>query len=207
VSLHRRRRDPERFRRLLHAEPTEGAQLHDARLLLVERGQLQEGLVQGEQIEPARGDRGERIVEGGSRSGATALPRLLPAAVVHEDAPHHGCGDGQEVRAVLPDHAVLLEQAEVGLVDEGGGLQSVAAALAAQVTGGAAAQVVVDERHQPLVGLAVALTPENEEFGDAFGRCGHGEGLRVGPAERDAQGYRRTGPGTRVRSSASRLSP
>ena len=95
--------------------------------------------------------------------------------------------------AVLPDDAVLLEQAEVGLVDEGGGLQGVAATLAAEVTRGAAPQVVVDERHQPLLGTAVALTPEAQEFGDALGRCGH-ESLHPGFAKRDGQGYRRTRP-------------
>ena len=59
MPLHRRRRDPNDLRRLLHARPSEGTQFHDARLLLVERRQLQEGLVQGEQIKLARSDRGE----------------------------------------------------------------------------------------------------------------------------------------------------
>src|SRR6185295_5340414 len=64
MPLHRRRRDLERFRGLFHAQPSEGPQLDDARLLLVEGGQLDEGLVEGEQIEPARRHRRERIVQG-----------------------------------------------------------------------------------------------------------------------------------------------
>jgi len=50
-------------------------------------------------------------------------------------------------------------QTEVGLVDEGGGLQGVAGALAAQVGGGARAQFFVDDGDRPVEGLAAAVAP------------------------------------------------
>ena len=50
-------------------------------------------------------------------------------------------------------------QAQVGLVDEGGGLQGVIGALLAQVISGQAAQFAIDDREQLVEGFTVSLAP------------------------------------------------
>jgi hypothetical protein len=56
--------------------------------------------------------------------------------VVDEDATHHLGRDAQEMGAVLPDDALLIDEAQVGLVNERGGLERVPRLLPAQEGGG-----------------------------------------------------------------------
>ncbi len=51
------------------------------------------------------------------------------AGVVHEDAAHHHRGQPKKLGAVVPVDISLIDQARIGLVDEGRGLESVIAAL------------------------------------------------------------------------------
>ena len=53
--------------------------------------------------------------------------------MVHENAPHHDGGHADELRAVLPVHLPLIDEPQVRLVDERGGLERVVGPLAAQV--------------------------------------------------------------------------
>jgi hypothetical protein len=53
---------------------------------------------------------------------AAALFDQARARVVNEYAAHHLRGDGEEVGAVLPAHLRLVNEAQVGVVDEGRGL-------------------------------------------------------------------------------------
>jgi hypothetical protein len=71
---------------------------------------------------------------------------------------------------------VLRREAAVGLVDEGGGLQGVAAALAAKIGGGAAAQLVVDQRDELVARGEIALAPRLQEARDRLGRGGFRSG-------------------------------
>ncbi len=75
---------------------------------------------------------------------------------------------------VLPFGALLSDEAEVGLVDEGGAFEGVLGALLQHLAAGDLAQLLVDERGEFVEGFAVAGGPAFEEAGDVFG-CGvHG---------------------------------
>ena len=93
---------------------------------------------------------------------AAAAPFLvaLAAGVFNQDAAHGLGGRGEEVPAAVP---VLWpgagDQAEVGLVDQGGRLERVIRSLGCHPRGGEFAQFVVDER---------------QEFGGGFGVAGRG---------------------------------
>jgi hypothetical protein len=52
--------------------------------------------------------------------------------------------------AILPMHALIVHQAHIGLVYEGGGLERVAPALALHIAVGQAAELFVDGRRQPV---------------------------------------------------------
>ncbi len=89
--------------------------------------------------------------------------------MVDEDAPHHLRRDGKEVRAVLPRRALLIDEPQVGLVDQRGGLQRVAIALAPQPGRRALMQLPVDGRHQLVTGRDVAAGPRMEKPGHVAG--------------------------------------
>jgi hypothetical protein len=99
-----------------------------------------------------------------------ALLGLVRAGVVDEDAAHHLRGHADELRAVLPARAPLVNHQQVRLVDEGGRLERVVGALAPEVVAGQPPQLVVDERHQLVEGRAVAAAPLFEQLRDPFGR-------------------------------------
>jgi hypothetical protein len=83
--------------------------------------------------------------------------------VVDEDPPHHPGGDSEEVARIGPRDRALTDQAHVRLVDEGGGLERVVAALGPKLGGREAAQFLVDQRHQPLERSRITGGPLFEE--------------------------------------------
>ena len=94
-------------------------------------------------------DPGELFGEGkldGERAAA-ALGEVA-AGVVLEDVAHHAGGKRVEVGAVVPGDFALVEEAEVDLVDERGGLEGVVVALAAHVAAGDSVELLVDEWHE-----------------------------------------------------------
>jgi hypothetical protein len=58
--------------------------------------------------------------------------------MLYENAAHGLGSNGEEVCAALPVYIVLIYQAQIGLVDECGGLKCVAEPFAAEIARGAA---------------------------------------------------------------------
>jgi hypothetical protein len=170
-------------------EAGEEAQLHHARLARVERGEAGEGVVEGDDVERvlaagAAGGGGRGLVERDAHA-AVALGRPMAPRVVHQDAAHGGGGDAEEVRAALPV-GVLADEAEEGLVEERGGLQRVAVALAAHGVDGEQVQLVVDEGRESLGGVGASLVELTEQLRDL---------VRVGSGHRPGLSLRNeTGP-------------
>jgi hypothetical protein len=65
-----------------------------------------------------------------------ALEGAALARVIDQKAAHHPRPDGDEVGPALPARAGLVDQLEVGLVHERGGLEGVSGALAAHIGAG-----------------------------------------------------------------------
>ena len=63
----------------------------------------------------------------------------------------------------LPLDALDLDQPEVGLVDQRGGLKRVIGPLAAHVTGGQATELLMDERKQLIQGRFVTPAPSLQQ--------------------------------------------
>ena len=111
-----------------------------------------------------------------ARPPARAFGRAARARAVHENAPHHLRRDEEELRAILPHRALLIDQAEVDLVDQGGRLQQMPRAFAPQVRGGAAAQFLIDDRHEAVAGAVVTGAPGVEQRRHVMTGRGHGWG-------------------------------
>ena len=89
--------------------------------------------------------------------------------MIDQDSPHHLRGHAKELRAILPAHAFLIDQFEIGLVHEPRRLQRVTRPLVAEVPGGNAVQLRLDNREQILEGLATALAPREEQLRHVLG--------------------------------------
>jgi hypothetical protein len=108
--------------------------------------------------------------------------------VVDENAPHHLRRNAEELRTVLPDRAVLVDQSQVGFVDERGWLQRVFPALTPQMVRGAATQLLIHEGHEPVSCTQVAIAPGAEQRRDLVTRRIHRR-LSIGwPADAATQG-------------------
>ena len=100
-----------------------------------------------------------------------ALGPALRRALLDEDAAHGLGRRGEEVAAAVPAPGRLVaDQPEVGLVDQGRGLERLARLLLRQPLGGELAQLVVDQRQELLGRLRVALLDGREDACDVVHR-------------------------------------
>ena len=83
----------------------------------------------------------------------------MRAGAIDQDASHHLTRRPEELPAVLPHHALLIDQPHVRLVHERRRLQRVAAAFAAQLPGRPGAQLAIHHRHQLVAGGGIARGP------------------------------------------------
>src|SRR5262249_23757106 len=159
------------FRGFLDAQAAEEAQLDDEALASVDRGQTAQRAIECEQVQVARWRGDDRFLEGNSLQGAAAFAVSARSGMIDEHAAHEACGNGDEVRAILPGQAPGVDQPDERLVDERGGLQRMAAALAAHVRAGEAPQLTVDQRQQALERVLVAAAPRAKQLGRVLSRC------------------------------------
>src|SRR5262249_36511670 len=122
-------------------------------------------IVEGHEITGAIGADDRAGLERDMLDVAAAL-RIAAARMVDEDAAHRLSRDGEEVGAVLPVHAPVVDQAHVRLVDQRSGLQAVAGPLAFHVAVREAAKLVVHDRGQPGERALVAVAPGTQERTD-----------------------------------------
>ena len=99
--------------------------------------------------------------------------------VVHQDSSHQLSGHTEELRAILPARVVLINQFEIGLVDECRGLERVIGPLVTQVAGGDAAQFPIHDRDQIRERTPVATAPSEEQLRHVSGRRRHGVTIQV----------------------------
>jgi hypothetical protein len=96
------------------------------------------------------------VVEADAGAIATALGGLVGAGVVDQDAANDARGQGEKVKPVLPVAVALIDQADIGLVNDRRRLQGVIAPLPAHVMGGEPAHVVVYRGHEGIDAFALA---------------------------------------------------
>ena len=105
------------------------------------------------------------MIDGERRLAATAFDGVSIAGVLYEDPAHGLGGCAEEVAAALPGVGLAFQKADVGFMNEGGGLKSVTGAFAGHLSAGGLAEFVVDERPELGGGLRVAVADGGEEFG------------------------------------------
>ena len=170
VPLNRAWGDLEDLRDLLYGEAAEVAQLDDAGLAGTLSRETRESFVDGDNfVDPLRRD-GEFVVHVDAVKTAGAALGAVGARVIDQKLTHDVGSEAEEVGAAVPVD-VLDGEAEVGLVDERGGLEGRVGTLASHVGLGKAMQLRVNERQQTACGGGVAAVHGFEELGD-FTRIG-----------------------------------
>jgi hypothetical protein len=97
--------------------------------------------------------------------------------MVDEYPAHQVGGEAEEVRTVLPPHAVLVDELQVRLVNEGRGGKGVVSVLAAEMPSGDAPQLGVHCFQQAVACFLLPVTPGQEQRRDVD-VVGHVGGVR-----------------------------
>src|SRR6478672_8300399 len=100
---------------------------------------------------------------------------MVFAGMINHDVPHHLRGRRNKVGPALPDRRGIIDQPQVGFVENGGGLQRVAGPLPAHVMVGESVQFRMHQREQLSQRCLVSVAPFAEQLGDRlsrkWGRC------------------------------------
>lgn len=156
--------DLERAGNFFHGKSAEIAKLNGFAFPGVESFQGFEAGIECEQLRALRFSKADRLLEGHIEPRAFA--GIAAAGLVHQDLAHEARSHAEKVRAVLPGWIGLIDQAEVGLVDESCGLQSIGVPFPAEITGSELAELAVDQGGQVIESLLVAFRPSGEELGN-----------------------------------------
>ena len=95
---------------------------------------------------------------------ATTLVGKAPSRVIDEAAPHFGGHQAEKGFAIFHRSRSFADQAQIGFVEEGRGLQGMAWALAPEMSVGDPTQLVVGLRHDLVTRLGVPASPRLEEL-------------------------------------------
>src|SRR6266566_9160514 len=90
--------------------------------------------------------------------------------MVNHDAPHQLRGCRDKVAPALPDRLRIIDEPQVGFVENGGGLQGVAGAFPAHVMVRESVQFGLHQREQLLQRSLVSAAPVVEQLGDLLSR-------------------------------------
>lgn len=147
-------------------EAAEEFQLDDAALARIESRQTLERVVKRDHIDIGPGENVHGDAERDALLEAAALGGDPIARVIDEDAPHHHCRESDELRAVPPVHALLVDEPEVRLVHQCSWLKRVVGALPVHVAGSKASQLIIDERQHLLTRSLAASAYVEQQLSD-----------------------------------------
>ena len=116
--------------------------------------------------------RAHAVVERDPGPSTRSLGHAPCPCTIDEDAAHHLRRDAEELTAVLPRRAALVDEFQVRLVHERRRLQRVIPPFPAHVGARAPPQISIDERQKLLECSLVAAGPRVQQLGDVFRQVG-----------------------------------
>ena len=158
------------MRGLFDREPAERPKLDDPGQVSVDLVQAIQGVIQREDGYLVWGGDVFRLVDGYAGCTLAPLVGAVTTGVIDEDPAHDLRRDTKEMRAILPIDQALVDESDVGLMDQGRRLQGVVGALAPKLARGHPAELRVDEWQQLGERSPVATTPIAEESRDVMRR-------------------------------------
>ncbi len=137
-------------------------------MLLIKLCELFQGIIQRHHIGAAMLKRFQVFIQFYLAFRA-AFGCAMTASVVHQDLSHQSRCNGNEVFTVLRLKGTLIRQAQVGLMNQCRGLQSVGGTFALKVMVSKGMQLIVEKRNQGVERLAVACLPLFDQLADGLG--------------------------------------
>ncbi len=178
VAFDRSSRAAEYLRRLFDREPREEPQFDEPAQGLVQLRQTVQGVVQSDDVCRPLDSRHVDIVDVEGACASTPFAGCPPPRVVEHKLPHGLGGDSKEMMPILHGKAGSLRQLQIRFVDERGRLQRLIVSPP-DLAVGHRAEVLVDERHQAMNGVPIAIAPGGEQLRDRGGVSCHGRHSRV----------------------------
>jgi len=153
--------------RLLDGQPGEKTQLDQFRLALVLLFELLQGLVQGEQIDLRLGRRCRDVWQFLAVPATAGLERALVSGSVDKYAPHRLRRGSEEMPPADPLlNLFTIDEAEVGFMHQGGGLERLTRLLVYQTLCRQLAQFVVDQWQELIGRVEIALFDGGQDARD-----------------------------------------
>ena len=142
---------------LIHGEPAKIAKFDGLAFSRIHLLKCVEASVEGHEVSASFLLKAHRLIQ--RHSETFPLAGLLTAGVVHQDLAHQPRSHSVEMRTILQARVGLIDESEVGLVDECRGLQSVALAFLPQIACGKLAEFAVHKGREVIQGILVASRP------------------------------------------------
>jgi hypothetical protein len=148
---------------LFDRQSAEGAEFHDSREVFIHTGQAIEGLIECKDRDPIWRGHFHGFINRDTRESVASLARVVASGVINEDPTHDLRCHSEKVSSTPPIDVALVDQSQIHLVNQGGGLKGVAGSLASKPTGRDPAQLRVDERQQLVEGIGVTAPPFSQK--------------------------------------------
>ena len=180
IPLDRPLGDPAQLGHLGEGEATEEVEIHQFGQVGIELTQRIECLAQGLEVGPAFGVLGGRDLVFNQRNldVAAPLPGAPAAGVVDHQPPHGARGVGEEAGPVGEHHVPPAYDAEIGIVDQGGGADAEIGAAPPEMPLGQTAQLLIQQREQLVGRRLIGPVCPRQQFaqivGMTFGTFEHG---------------------------------
>src|SRR5215469_1187513 len=126
IPSHRNGRDFEDLGCLLDAEPAKKTHFDDQHFTRINSRQGVHRVVECDQILSPIGAHQGCIFKRNVRH-ATATFQVMPPCILHQNAPHYLTRNCKKMGAILPLHALVIDEAHVSFIDQGGSLKAMTA--------------------------------------------------------------------------------
>jgi len=125
-------------------------------------GQSLHGVIECNQIFASIGANHRRVIQRDILEARAAFQVVTPR-MLYQNAPHQLRRNREKMGAILPVHALIIHQAQVGFVDQCRGLETVAVALTLHVATRQAVELVINDGGQPFERSLVSVAPGAEK--------------------------------------------
>jgi hypothetical protein len=121
-------------------------------LLFIDAGQTCEGIIKSDDIGAFGFGEDEGFFENNGAIG-TALGSAMVAGIVNKNLAHEASRDGDKVSAILGVDWPMVNEAEIGFMDEGCAAESVIGAFSPEEAVSEVVEFVVDQGNESLKGF------------------------------------------------------
>jgi hypothetical protein len=148
---------------LIQRQTAEELELHNLTLAFVEGFKVSQCGVDVQNIDRVLCRRRQRRVQRDTGPHPRPLRRFLGPGPIDQYAPHHLRGETEELRPILPDRPLLVDQSEIRLMHQLGWLERCLRGFAPQTVGGAKPKLTINQWHELIPRRQIAVAPGAEQ--------------------------------------------